>query len=467
MKARQIDGPVKVITHTGALGAGVQQDHIDYGVSRGAHAMACDAGSTDSGPSYLARGVSKMPREAVRKELMIVMKAAYDAGIPLLVGSCGTSGTDAGVDWTCEIAIEVATELGIAPKIALLYSEIDKDVLKARNAAGKVKPLPPMGALPDEAIDSCDHIVALMGPEPYIRALEQGADIVFGGRTTDTAVLAAVPIMHGRSVAASWHAGKTAECGGQCTVNPRTGGVIFSVDDRGFEIEPLNLSNQCSPESVSAHMLYESTDPIRLIEPGGVLDVADAVYEWADNRTTRVEGSRWEPQPYTMKLEGAGSGRYQTIMIVGIEDPEVLANLNLFHEGMITALHKKVVQVFGEEAGDYDLSLRIYGWNGVSGQAMADTAAAPHEVGVMLVITAATQSLATRIAKACNPTFFHLPLRPGIEMPSYAFPFTPAEIERGQLYEFKLNHVVEVQDAHELVRTRWVDLSQQARKVAV
>ena len=56
--------------------------------------------------------------------------------------------------------------------------------------------------------------------------------------------------------------------------------------------------------------------------------------------------------------------------------------------------------------------------------------------------------------------------RPGIEMPSYAFPFTPAEIERGQLYEFKLNHVVETKDAHELVRTRWVDLSQPGMKVA-
>jgi hypothetical protein len=465
MKRKTIEGPVKVISHTGALGAGVLQEHIDYGISRGAHALACDAGSTDSGPSYLARGVSKMPREAVRKELLIVMKAAHDAGLPLLVGSCGTSGTDAGVDWTCDIAVEVAHELGIQPKIALLYSEIDKEVLKGRNAAGKVKPLPPMGALPDATIDSCDHIVALMGPEPYIRALEQGADIVFGGRTTDTAVLAAVPIMYGKSVAASWHAGKTAECGGQCTVNPRTGGVIFSVDDTGFDIEPLNLSNQCSPESVSAHMLYESTDPIRLTEPGGVLDVAEAVYEWADNRTTRVTGSRWEPMPYTMKLEGAGSGKYQSIMIVGIEDPEVLANLNLFHDGMIAALHKKVDQVFGEGAGDYDLSLRIYGWNGVSGRAMPNSAAAPHEVGVMLVITAETQSLATRIAKACNPTFFHLPLRPGIEMPSYAFPFTPAETERGQLYEFKLNHVVEIQDAHELVRTRWVDLSQQKMKV--
>lgn len=73
----------------------------------------------------------------------------------------------------------------------------------------------------------------------------------------------------------------------------------------------------------------------------------------------------------------------------------------------------------------------------------------------MLVITAATQDLATRMSKTCNPMFFH---RPNVRQPSYAFPFSPAEIERGQLFEFKLNHVVVVEHGLELVRTRWLDL---------
>jgi hypothetical protein len=77
----------------------------------------------------------------------------------------------------------------------------------------------------------------------------------------------------------------------------------------------------------------------------------------------------------------------------------------------------------------------------------------------MFVVTAATQDLANRMAKACNPYFFHTALRPGIEMPSYAFPFTPAEIPRGQVYEFLLNHVVHVKDGFELVRTAWTDLA--------
>jgi hypothetical protein len=307
-----------------------------------------------------------------------------------------------------------------------------------------------------------------MGPEPYIRALQQGAVIVLGGRTTDTAVLAALPLMLGASVPASWHAAKVAECGAQCTVNPLGGGgVLFTVDNVGFEIEPLALSNQCSPESVSAHMLYENSDPLQLTEPGGILDVTGAVYRSVDNRTTRVTGALWHTAPYTMKLEGAGADLFQTIMFIGIEDPEVLANLNVFHDNMLKMLRNKIVQTFGDEAGNFDVSLRIYGWNGVSGRAVPNDAATPREVGAMLVVTAATQSLATRMAKACNPIFFHMPVKPGIELPSYAFPFTPAEIERGQVYEFKLNHVVETIDGHELVRTKWVDLQNVQEKMAV
>src|SRR6266481_4546667 len=53
------------------------------------------------------------------------------------------AGTDAGVDWTCDIATEIANELGIKPKIALLYSEQSPDSLSKRNDQGKTRPLPP------------------------------------------------------------------------------------------------------------------------------------------------------------------------------------------------------------------------------------------------------------------------------------------------------------------------------------
>jgi hypothetical protein len=464
VESDRLPNEVKVIVPTGMLGGGVDRKHVQYGIACGAHAIAADSGSTDSGPSYLARGVSKMNRESLKRDLEILMDEAWKAKIPLLVGTCGTSGTDAGVDWTRDIAIEVARELGIAPKIACLYSEQKPADLVVKNRQGKITPLAPLGPVTDEVLEACDHIVALMGPEPYIAAVKAGADIVLGGRTTDTAVLAAVPLMMGAGAGPAWHASKVAECGGQCTVHPRNGGVLMRVGKDAFDMEPLNTENQCSPESVSAHLLYENSDPFQLTEPGGVLDATDADYQWVDNRITRVTGSRWQPMPYTMKLEGARGGDFQTIMLIGIEDPEVLANLDEFHDGMQQVLNDRIIKTFPDEASKFDVSLRIYGWNGTSGRPVPAGTPAPRDVGVMFVVTAPSQDLANRMAKACNPYFFHTPLRPGVEMPSYAFPFTPAEIPRGQLYEFVLNHVVHTRDGFELVRTEWTDLAQTKQK---
>jgi hypothetical protein len=84
----------------------------------------------------------------------------------------------------------------------------------------------------------------------------------------------------------------------------------------------------------------------------------------------------------------------------------------------------------------------------------------------MLVVTAPSQELATEASRVSNPLFFHFPVREGSELPSYAFPFSPAEIERGQVFEFHLNHVVHTASPFELVRTRWVDVSAAPGKAA-
>ncbi|MFZ0266833.1 acyclic terpene utilization AtuA family protein [Caulobacter sp.] len=453
------EGPIKIIVPVGSLGAGVVEEEVRRGVALGAHAIATDAGSTDSGAAYLALGMSKNNRGSVKRDLTILMKAGAEAGIPVIVGTSGQAGGDKNVDWTRDIAVEIARELGISPRIALLYSEQDKTVLKARNAAGKITPLAPLGPLDDATIDSCDHIVAAMGPEPYMAALRAGADIILGGRTTDTAVIACFALLHGAPEGASWHAGKVSECGSQCAVyRDRGAGVLLSIGRDGFDVEPLAANNRCDPHSVSAHMLYENSDPFRLTEPGGVLDVTHSVYTPVDDRTVRVTGSIWDPKPYTMKLEGAAGGRYQTLMLVGIQDPDVLARVDEFHDKMLAALYERARKSTGLSDSDFHISLRMYGWNAVSGDRPPPGTAAPREIGVLFVATAETQELATQIAKACNAYFFHYPISMDKELPSYGFAFTPADVERGQVYEFKLNHVVQVDDPMELVRTAWIDL---------
>jgi hypothetical protein len=72
---------------------------------------------------------------------------------------------------------------------------------------------------------------------------------------------------------------------------------------------------------------------------------------------------------------------------------------------------------------------------------------------VVLLVTAPDQATATRIVKLANPYLLHMPLPHMEHLPSFAFMSSPAEIERGPLYEFLLNHVVHLDRPNELCRT--------------
>src|SRR5215472_7996471 len=121
---------VRVLVPAGVLGWGVRAEEIEIGLAQAPHAIAIDAGSTDSGPAYLATGRTKYGRGSIKRDLSILMDARRRAGIPLLIGSCGTSGCDMAVDQTLEIALEVAREQGDRSRIAVIYSEQNAKDLK-------------------------------------------------------------------------------------------------------------------------------------------------------------------------------------------------------------------------------------------------------------------------------------------------------------------------------------------------
>ena len=97
----------------------------------------------------------------------------------------------------------------------------------------------------------------------------------------------------------------------------------------------------------------------------------------------------------------------------------------------------------------YDIDFKMYGWNAVSGSA-PQKGYLPAEIGLVMAVTAQTQELATRIAKIYNPYLLHFPVNMEEQLPTFAFPFSPAETERGAVYEFMLNHSVEVNEPMEL-----------------
>lgn len=465
---------VRIYVPVGSLGAGINAAEVEMAMARKPDAMAMDAGSTDSGAAYLAKGYSKNNRGSVKADLTLLMTAQSKAmadgrRMPILIGTSGQAGGDMNVDWTRDIVTELAREIGYAPRVAALYSEQTRETVKRKLAEGRIAPLAPLGPLDAATVDKCLHIVALMGPEPYMQALDAGADIIVGGRTTDPAVIAAFALWKGAPAGPSWHAGKVSECGGQSTTAASGArGIMFDVHADGFDIEPADPSHKALVSGISAHLLYENKDPWRLSEPGGELDVTGSEYHQLSERVVRVTGSVWHSRPYTMKLEGASGNQFQTIMFIGVTDPNVLAEPQLFHDRMAHVLNERAKRAVGVKDGEFDISLRMYGWNAVSGVVPpADDAWRPRELGVMCVVTAGTQELATQIARACNAYFFHMPIRDGLELPSYGFPFSPADIERGPVYQFELNHIVSVDGPLELVRMEMVDTAAPADKETV
>jgi hypothetical protein len=238
-----------------------------------------------------------------------------------------------------------------------------------------------------------------------------------------------------------------------CTTSPLVG-VLVQADTGGFTIESLDPKSAATPTSVAAHMIYENANPFRMREPSGTLDTSQAVYRALDDRRVRVEGSLFEPaEQYTVKLEGSAHAGYETISLVGIRDPEFLRDLPTWTSTLETVLADRVLSLLGLDRAGYEVQVRCYGDNAILGPLEPETGP-PREVGVLLRVRAASQATATSVAKIANPLLLHLPL-PGMDhLPSFAFVTSPAEIERGAVYEFVLNHAVDVDSPHELFRTK-------------
>jgi hypothetical protein len=373
------------------------------------------------------------------------MLARAEAGVPLVIGTAGTCGADACVDWMFDITQEIATELGQSLRVARLYSGQPSARITDALAAGRIRPLTPAPEISAETLAQMTNIVALAGAEQIQAALNTGADIVIAGRTTDTAIIAALPLMRGDHAGAAWHGAKVAECGALCSTNPTSGVILVDFDSEGFTVEPLATGATCTPHSVSAHMLYENSDPFILYEPGGHLDVTQTKYTALDATRTRATGSKWVPGQYTVKLEGARAAGFQTTLIAVLRDAHYVANAQAWADklhGFLTAL---IAKRMGLDAASYALDFRLIGVNAALG-AMENRSGDPVEVGVLLIITAETQALASEIGKLANPHMLHYPLTENEELPTFAFPYSPAQSDRGALYEFALNHVLELDD---------------------
>src|ERR1700756_4406847 len=99
---------VRVLSASGQIGSGVLGSSLERGLSLKPHVIACDAGSTDAGPAHLGSGKPHFSRPGTKRDLRLMLLGRAELGVPLIIGSCGFGGGDAGVDWMVDIAHEIA-----------------------------------------------------------------------------------------------------------------------------------------------------------------------------------------------------------------------------------------------------------------------------------------------------------------------------------------------------------------------
>ena len=448
----------RVLVPSGALALGYDKEALARGLAAGPDIIAIDGGSTDSGPHYLGTGTSKYSRTSTKVEWAGLMDARQKAGVPLVIGTAGTCGADSAVDWLVDITREIATETGQNVKVAVLRSGQSSETIAKVYAAGRINPLDPAPALDEAGIRACTNIVALAGAEQVQAALDTGADIVIAGRATDTAIISALPLKRGAHPGGAWHGAKIGECGALCATNPQTGVILIDFDETGFTISPMAETSRATPQTVSAHMLYENSDPYVLYEPGGHLDVAHARYDALDDRRVRVTGSEWvASDTYTVKLEGARRVGFNTVAMALVRDPRYVENIDKWCEDIEQKCRAKVMARLGLEEDAFRIELRKVGQDAALG-AFETQQGQPVEIGVMGIVTAQTQDLAQEIGKMLNPYLLHHPLTAEEEQPTFAFPFSPPEMNCGAVYEFCLNHVMELTDPMEAFRLDVIEM---------
>jgi hypothetical protein len=454
---------VRVLSASGQIGSGFLESSLERGISLKPHVIACDGGSTDAGPAHLGSGKPHFSREGTKRDLRLMLRGRAKLDVPVIVGSCGFGGGDAGVDWMRDIALEIAKEEGLNFKMALVRSEQDKDYLKRRYREGRITPLNPAPPISEEIIDKSAHIVGMMGHEPIAAAIEQGAQVVLAGRASDTALFSTVPLMMGAGAGPAWHAAKILECGTACVVQrKRPDSIMAWIRDDHFDVEPMDMDVQCSAQSVASHTLYENADPFLITEPDGTLDSHGSRYEALNDRAVRVYGSQFrKADRVTIKLEGAEMAGYQAIIIGGVREPFIIRQLDSWLDAMRAKFAPRVQEMFAGRLGpdDYDIHVRVYGRDGVMGKLEPLAHQVGHEVALLFTITSAQEATTDAIAKTFAHFALHYPIPEWRGLISgIAFPMAPSHVNRGPVYRFNLNHIVAPVDPLEMFRTEFVEV---------
>ncbi|HSJ29598.1 MAG TPA: acyclic terpene utilization AtuA family protein [Acidimicrobiia bacterium] len=438
----------RILSCNGHLGFGKTREAsflraLDHGVDY----LISDAGSCDIGPGALGSDGYVSPTEWVRHDLELMLLAARERNLPMIIGSAGDAGSRAGVDRFVEIIRDLAAEHELPEfTIGYFYSDVEPAALGAAISRGMTldglddgQPL----TLADVA--ATDRAVAVAGAEPYVELLEMGADVIIGGRSSDCAIFAAAALHEGHPADLAFYLGKVLECASFCA-EPYGGkeSVIGEVGPDWVDVTAMAEEQRCTPASLASHAMYERSHPYYEAFAGGVIDMTECAYEQIAEKTTRVTGSKVVPSPdYRVKIEGAGGIGARYIGLAGIRDPYTLANL----DQVIGWARDQVEATFGTDG--YELHFHVYGRDAVLKDREPDPVPG-HEVGVVVDATDPDPARAEEICMTATRQLFYARL-PEVKGTAGGVAYLFDEVLRASdAYRWTISHLLPVDDWREL-----------------
>ena len=442
----------RVLSCNGHLGFGkTREASFRAGLDHGVDYLIADAGSCDIGPGPLGSDGWVSPTEWVRHDLELMLLAARERGLPMIIGSAGDAGSKAGVDRFVGIIQDLAAEHDLAPfTIGYFYSDIEPARLATAIEGGiELEGLEGGDPLTLEAAGSTDHAVAVAGAEPYMALLEMGADVIIGGRSSDCAIFAAAAMHEGHPADLAFYLGKVLECASFCA-EPYGGKetVIGEVGPSWVDVTAMADEQRCTPASVASHAMYERSHPYFEAFAGGMIDMTGCAYTQIGPKTTRVTGSKVIPSTeYRVKVEGAGRVGARYIGLAGIRDPYTLANLDT----VIEWARNQVRATFGTDG--YELHFHVYGRDAVLKE-REPTPFPGHEVGVVIDATAPEAARAEEICMTATRQLFYARL-PEVKGTAGGVAYLIDEVLRASdAYKWTINHLFPVDDWRQLFQPR-------------
>ena len=432
----------RVLSPTAIFGYGFPEESFRRGMMQKPDLIAVDGGSSDPGPYYLGSGRSFTSRAGVKRDLDVILRAGISERVPVIIGTAGGSGAMEHVEWTCEIVREIACGRGLKFKMAIVWADVpSQEVLRAYDS-GRVSSVEGGPSLVREQVTRSTRLVAQMGVEPVLVAMEGTPDVILCGRAYDPVAFAAPAIRAGFDPGLALHMGKILECAA-IAATPGSGQdcVMGTLFEDHFVLDSLNPMRKFTPMSAAAHTLYEKSDPYTLPGPGGWLDLKSTRFEALNDGRVRVTGSRHvSSATYAVKLEGAAQVGYRTISIAGIRDPLLIGQID-------SVLETIRAQVSGEGKGEGRLSFHVYGRDGVMGRLEPLRDSLGHELGIVLEAVAPTQAEADSLCSLARSSLLHYGYPQRIATAgNLALLFSPSDISCGEVYEFSVYHLMEVDD---------------------